>query len=282
VKTSFYTSLFGDRTLREVADFAASAGYDAIEVDFRRHAQDPARLDAVAEAVRARGIELCAVTVFGNQLDPDQTARDTLRASTRAIVDGAKALGIPAVVLFPGRNATRPEAEDYADIAAYLMELAEAGGGTRILMENWPGATKNYVATTPAGWDRLFALVTRPEVGLEFDPSHLIWQGIDPAAAFASYVGRVGMLHAKDTEIRTADLQRQGYLGTGWWSYRLPGRGQLNWGQFLSGVAATGFDGVISVEHEDSDFGWREGPLERRREGLEIALRAIKSGWPNP
>ena len=83
---------------------------------------------------------------------------------------------------------------------------------------------------------------------------------------------RVKILHGKDTSIDMAVLQSVGYHGPGWWRYVLPGRGLLDWRKFLSAARSGGFDDVISIEHEDADFGWPRKDLESRKEGERTAL----------
>jgi sugar phosphate isomerase/epimerase len=88
---------------------------------------------------------------------------------------------------------------------------------------------------------------------------------------------RVKILHGKDTSIDASRLQAVGYHGTGWWRYRLPGSGLLDWSRFLRQARRFGFDGTISIEHEDSDFGWPGKDLNARRDGEERARKFLQS-----
>ena len=110
-------------------------------------------------------------------------------------------------------------------------------------IENWPGPDNDFIATTPAGWRKLFGLVSDGRLGLEFDPSHLIRTGIDPYKAFEEVADRVKLLHGKDASIDAEQLQAAGYHGAGWWRYRLPGSGRLDWPAFLAQSRKAGFDG---------------------------------------
>src|SRR5947209_19302130 len=105
MQIGFYTAALGDQPLDEVARWAAGAGFSALEVDVGRHVGDPSSARAVVEAVRSHGLEVCALTTFGNLLDADRAARERTRATVRATLDAAIALGVGTVVTFPGCDA---------------------------------------------------------------------------------------------------------------------------------------------------------------------------------
>jgi sugar phosphate isomerase/epimerase len=118
---------------------------------------------------------------------------------------------------------------------------------------------------------------------LNFDPSHLLWLGIDPIAALRPYAERVVHAHAKDAQTFPGERDRYGFFGravnredpwdVGWWRYRIPGRGEIDWGRFVDALYEGGFDGVLSVEHEDPVWG---GSPELVEAGLEIAHRTLR------
>jgi sugar phosphate isomerase/epimerase len=279
----FFTAVLHDQTLEEVASWAAAAGFTALELDAGRHIGDPDGTEAAVATVRKYGLKVCTITVTGNLLDADLAAREQLHIRVAATIEAAIASGVPQVCVFPGRNVSASEDENYRQLADYLNPLAAhaARGNVTIVMENWPGPRKDYLATTPAGWTRLFALVPAPNVGLNFDPSHLIWQGIEIEPALAQVADRVFLAHAKDTEIFADRLQQVGYFGSGWWTYRLPGHGVIDWDRWLRALRQAGFDGVVSIEHEDRDWGGdRGGTLEQRQAGLREALAVLTRAMP--
>jgi sugar phosphate isomerase/epimerase len=282
VKIGFYTSVYGDQPIEWVADWAAGAGFDALEVDVSRHIGDPARAGEVIEMIRARGLEVCTLTYFGNLVDSNREARARHQATVTATVDAARENGVPIVCTFPGRDDQASEDDNYRQLAVFYGPLTARGasGNVKVILENWPGPNKNYLATTPAGWNRLFTLVPAENFGLNFDPSHLIWQGIDVEQALPAVADRVYLAHAKDTEIFADRQQQVGYFGSGWWTYRLPGHGRLDWKRWLKLLHDSGFDGVVSIEHEDVAWGWPGGTVERRKEGLIEARRVLISAMP--
>ncbi len=276
MKIGFYTSTLGDRPIDEVIDFAASEGFDAIEIDVGSHIPTPGDLAPIVARARAKGLTVSSVTLTGNQLEPDETARTELRARTKAYLRAAADAGVPIFVYFAGRNPNVSEDENYGDFAAWSKELLEstADSPIKLVLENWPGRDKNFIAVNPVGWRKLFSLVEDPRLGLEFDPSHLIWQDIDPMAARKEFAGRIAILHAKDTVLDRDVIEAHGYP---WFRYVLPGRGLIDWRSFLAEAHADGFDGVISLEHEDSDFGWPKKDLDARREGHRVALETLRA-----
>ena len=276
MKIGFYTSTLGDRPIDEVIDFAVEAGFDAIEIDIGSHVPAPADLGPIVARARTKGLVVSSVTLFGNQLEPDEAARTELRARTRAFVEAAAAADVPVFVYFAGRNPEISEDENYGDFAAWSKELLQATASSpiRLVLENWPGRDKNFIAVNPVGWRKLFSMVDDPRLGLEFDPSHLIWQDIDPMAARKEFAGRIAILHAKDTVLDRDVIEAHGYP---WFRYVLPGRGLIDWRSFLAEARADGFDGVVSLEHEDSDFGWPKKDLDARREGHRVALETLRA-----
>ncbi|WDR03509.1 sugar phosphate isomerase/epimerase [Devosia algicola] len=277
MKIGFYTSTFNDRPFEEVADFAKTAGFDAIEIDVGGHIKTP---DKVADAVniaRERGLYVSSITLFGNQLDPDAAKRRALRSRTHDLAKAISESEVPIFVIFPGHDNTIDEDENYKSFADHANALASANPSLEFAIENWPGPDNSYIAITPEGWQRLLVLVPDRRIGIEFDPSHLIRLGVDPYAAYEIVKDRVKILHGKDTSFDDARLQAVGYYGSAWWRYRLPGSGSLDWARFLKQALDGGFDGTISIEHEDSDFGWPGKDLEARKEGERQALQHLRS-----
>jgi sugar phosphate isomerase/epimerase len=276
MKIGFYTSTFNDRPAEEVFDFAATAGFDAIEIDIGGHIKTPDKVENVVQSARQRGLYVSSVTLFGNQLDPDAAKRKTQRQQTRIFAEAINAAGVPIFVMFPGQDRTSSEDDNYKNFADHALSLLDGTGTLSIAFENWPGMDDDFLATTPGGWAKLFALAKDKRIGLEFDPSHLIRLGIDPLTALEGVKDRIKILHGKDTSIDQTVLQQVGYHGAGWWRYVLPGRGLLDWPKFIAAARGYGFDDVISIEHEDADFGWPGKDLQARREGERQGLAYLR------
>lgn len=279
MKIGFYTSTFKDRPVAEVFEFATEAGFDAIELDIDGHVKTPDKVGVVVAEARNRGLFVSSITLFGGQLDSDAQRRTELRARTNEFALAISEAKVPLFVLFSGYDASMSEDDNYMEFAEHAKALlaATADSDLEFAVENWPGPGNQFVAVTPLGWERLFNLVSDKRFGLEFDPSHLIRLGIDPFAALDGVKDRVKILHGKDASIDNARLQATGYHGSGWWRYRLPGKGLLDWPRFLRQARAFGFDGTISIEHEDADFGWPGRDLVARKDGERKALSFLRN-----
>ena len=149
--------------------------------------------------------------------------------------------------------------------------------------ENYP--TGANFATIPAGMQAVFDRVPSKRLGLEFDPSHFVRQYIDPISVAWQFKDRILAVHAKDTEIIQPVLQQVGIAGHGWWRYRIPGQGIVNWREFLTVLLQIQFNGGIAVEHEDEFWDApHSGDLsdfpQQRKDGFILARRFLGQYLP--
>ena len=150
--------------------------------------------------------------------------------------------------------------------------------GLRVAFENWPGMWGDIpwhsvnLAWSPRNWTEMFSRVPSVALGLEFDPSHLVWQGIDHITALKDFKSRVYHSHAKDTEMLMDNVRREGILGIhhNCWRYRIPGYGQINWAEYIAALVEIGYDGGVAIEHEDPVFSG-----DRFEEGLVRGFRVL-------
>ena len=129
--------------------------------------------------------------------------------------------------------------------------------------DEWPGG-KN-LATTPALWRTIFDAIPSRHLGLNFDPSHLIWQQIDYVRCIRDFATRIVHVHAKDTQIDREKLHDVGILGLGWQNPKIPGLGDVDWGAFFSALTDIGYNGPVCIEVEDRAF---EESLQDRQRSL--------------
>ena len=187
---------------------------------------------------------------------------DVCKAMDDAIITGAGPMGYDPTVSLAD-NVTR-----YKEVYSPIADLAEKKR-VKLAFENWPGGRGPFgeggnLAVTPEAWGLMFDAVPSKQIGLEFDPSHLIWQWIDVFAALEEFADRVYVLHAKDTEIFESRVRRSGvFRRGGWWRYRLPGFANFDWKRLFARLHERGFDGPVIIEHEDPVF---DG--DRRLEGF--------------
>ncbi len=163
----------------------------------------------------------------------------------------------------------------FKEVFTEYARVAE-DNGVRIAMENCPHISSypisiGNIGYSPAVWELLFEAVPSESIGLEYDPSHLVWLGIDYLRGIYDFKERIYAVHAKDTEIVKSDLYKEGILGTNWWRYRLPGLGEINWQKFIGALYDIGYKGDIAIEHEDPVFSG-----DRMEEGLRLSLKHLK------
>ena len=301
MKLGLLTAAFPDATLEQVADWACANGYEALEVACWPPSEAAARRYAGVshidvggldddEVARIRGLMdsrdlvISALAYYPNNLDPDAAERERLNGHLRSVIDGAERLGVATVTTFVGRDPARNVPDNmtsfrelWPPIVAYAAQR-----GVRIAIENcpmlfsydeWPGGTN--LAYSPAIWREMFAAVPDGAFGLNLDPSHLVWQMIDHERVVRDFADRIFHVHAKDMEINREGLYENGVLsaGMGWQVPRLPGLGEVRWDRFISALYREGYDGVISVEHEDRAF---EGTDELVKRGFVIARNALR------
>ena len=296
MKLGLLTAAFPDRTLDEVAAWAAANGFRALEVACwpaggadRRYAGvshldvDALEADAVHALLARHGLEISALAYYPNNLHPDDALREAANAHLRKVIDAAQALGVGVVGTFVGNDKDRPLPENLERFRRIWPPLVAYAGerGVRVAIENcpmifgwdeWPGG--GNLAWSPAIWDELFAAIPDEHFGLNLDPSHLVWLQIDYERAVYDYAQRIFHVHAKDMEIRRDGLYRHGTLsaGMGWQVPRLPGLGEVDWSRFVAALYAVGYDGVLSVEHEDRGF---EGSPELVERGFLLARNTL-------
>jgi sugar phosphate isomerase/epimerase len=291
----------------ELVQRASALGIESLEVNVGPGfatiggAEFPGHLDLAAilrdgpgevrELVGRYGVVISALAPMLNLLTPDASLRQTRIAAMRQAIDAAAVLGVGTVVTYGGSafgmhfwglpgvgdnhrsnqvgENLRHFAEVYAPLAAYAEDK-----GVRIGFETAPrGGGEGNIAHSPALWDRLFDAVPSSALGLSFDPSHLVWLHIPNIPDIVRrYGSRIVHFDGKDTEILPGKLAEQGILGNGWWRYRLPGCGALDWRALLSALRDTGYDGAVNIENED--------PLALGLEGAAWSARYLRGLLP--
>jgi sugar phosphate isomerase/epimerase len=255
--------------------FAKEAGFDCLEL-FTGGALDTAKTsDEEAQRVREvldhYGVAVCTVFHFG---DPNAKIEEAMKRFRRAM-DFGKILGTKIITC----NAWVPVGEMKEQIASYKKVFSRLAKwaedlGMKIAIENCPHEMRN-LAFSPMAWERMFEAVPSKAVGLEFDPSHLVFQGIDYLDPIYEFAERIYAFHAKDTEILQRKLKRQGNLVPGWWRFRIPGWGDVDWKKVFSALNDIGYKGDVIIEHEDPVFGGK-----RTDEGLRLGIRFLKQFLP--
>jgi sugar phosphate isomerase/epimerase len=299
MKLGFVSAILPDCTLEQVLTFAHEASFSSVELmcwppgkSERRYAGvshfdatniSAAAIDQVKKLLEKYQLSISGLGYYPNLLTPDRTESDTYVTHLRAVIEAAAALDVGVVNTFVGRDpALSVEANWPRFLEVWRPLIAHAEGkGIKIGIENcpmlftsdeWPGG-KN-LATTPAIWRKMFEDIPSPNFGLNFDPSHLIWQQIDYVAPVAEFKDRIFHVHAKDARIDRAALDQHGVLSYPklWHTPKIPGLGDIRWGPFFSALTDAGYSGHVAIEVEDRAF---EGSLEARLESLIISRRYL-------
>lgn len=219
----------------------------------------------IKATLRDSQIQVSALQVTQNHISPDAAKRERENAKFVGMIDLAGRLGVPYIGTASGKDPAKPFLAQVDEIArVYNEKYFEACGRNhvRILWEPWPEGPN--LATSPVGFEALFkAFGASPYVGLQYDPSHLVRQFMDPIQTARDFVDKIYDVHLKDTEILWPVLRAGGINpvnGASWWRYRIPGLGSINWAEFFSVLQDAGYSGAMSIEHEDPLYGADNNP----------------------
>ncbi len=300
----FVSAILPDLNLDEVIEFASGADFDCVELMCwplgkaeRRYAGvthvdvtgftagDAARVN---DLLGAAGVTASGLGYYPNPLAPDRAEAQVYIDHLRQVILAASLLGIKVVNTFIGRDWTRTVEDNWPLFREVWRPLVRFGAdhGVQIAIENcpmlftrdeWPGG-KN-LAVSPSIWRRMFEEIPDNNFGLNFDPSHLVWQRMDYLKPVREFAGRIFHVHAKDARVDQHRLDEVGILAYPllFHTPKLPGLGDVDWGALLSTLSDAGYKGPVCIEVEDRAY---EGSLEIRKAGLRQAGRHIKQFLP--
>lgn len=300
MKLGFVSAILPELSLEEVVHFCAAEGLSCVELMCWPKGRAERRYAGVthvdvdgfttADAARVRdlfgaaGVSISGLGYYPNPLAPDPQEAATYVEHIRKLILAAELLGVGLVNTFIGRDWTRSVEENwprFRETWPPLVRLAE-DHGVRIGIENcpmlftddeWPGG-KN-LATSPAIWRRIFDEIPSPNLGLNYDPSHLVWQRMDYLRPLREFRSRIFHIHAKDARVDQERLDEVGILSTplSYHTPKLPGLGDVDWGRFFSVLTDTGYDGPVCIEVEDRAY---EGSLASRQAALSQSARYLR------
>ncbi len=237
---------------------------------------------ADVQAVLARNhMHVSALQVGDDPISPDLERRARSNRYFVSAIELAGKLGIPYIGTQSGKDPSKPFLEQIDEIVRVYNEKYFAAcerNHVRILWEPYPEAPN--LATSPVGFAALFkAFGNSPYVGLQYDPSHLVRQFMDPIQTARDFVDNIFDVHLKDTEILWPVLRAGGINPVNnahWWRYRIPGMGSISWREFFSVLQDAGYSGAMSIEHEDPFYGANDNPGPNFSEPFEVGFVMAK------
>lgn len=295
MKLGLLTAPFPETALNDVAEWTAANGFTTIEIaawpasggETRRYAGtshidvddiSDTRASEIVGDMTSHGLEISGLGYYPNPLNPDEEHRRTVIDHLKKVIVAAGKMGVPVVNTFIGADRSRSQDENWDEATRVWPEIISAAddNGVKIAIENcpmifskdeWPSG--HNLAYNPKIWRRMFEEFGET-IGLNFDPSHLVWLMIDIESAIEEFGSRFYHFQAKDVMIDYEGLYENGTLssGIGWQIPRLPGLGHVDWGRVFSALYRVGYDGAIIIEHEDRDF---EATDELVKRGFLIA-----------
>lgn len=304
MKLGFVSAIFPDLDLEGVLAFAREAGFQTVELMCwpvgkaeRRYAGvthldvtafGPADVSRTRELCARYGITLSGLGYYPNPLTADAAEAAVYLGHLKKVISAAALLGINQVNTFIGRDPARSLADNwqvFEERWPAIVQHAEQSG-VHVAIENcpmyfsqdeWPGG-KN-IATSPRNWRELFRRIPSRNLGLNYDPSHLVWQMMDPIAPVREFASRIQHVHAKDVCLDRVKLNDVGIMGTPLEFHQpvIPGRGEIDWTRFLTTLAEVGYNGAVCIEVEDRAY---EGSLAARQQALHESGRFLREKLP--
>ena len=295
IKFGLLTAILDGWTFEEAVDIAAEMGFKCLEVaswpsgkaerryagvshiDAERVLEDDEYAKHVLDVAAAKDIQISSLAFYPNTMDPDLMKRMAAINHLKAVIKASAKLGVNMVTTFIGRDQYKTVEENielFKKIWPEIIQLAEENN-VKVAIENcpmlfgpeqWPGGQN--LMCTPAIYRQLFEIIPSPNFGLNFDPSHYVWQQLDYLKTIYEFKDRLFHVHFKDIKLYPDKLAECGVLAypLDYMSPKIPGLGDVNWGAFVSALNDIRYDGCAVIEVEDKAFeGSREDILNSIR-----------------
>ncbi len=286
---SFATGAGGNAwSLQACAAWAQENDFDAVRL-YTVGVADPDRVlregpAEINETLRSHGLYLAALTAYNNLLHDDPAEREAAAVRLKKAIEAASVLGAPVVITHAGSPVGHHFYGPYSsppgnprdrsvELVGRFKEMFDpvvafaSDRGVKIALD--VAVRMGNIACNPEMWERILDALPSDHLGLSCDPSHWLWMMITPVEdAIRMFAGKWYYADIKDCEVSPRMRFRQGIIGNWWWQYRVPGRGQLNWGTIIGALGEAGYDHVLCVENED-----RGAP---GLEGFAIACRHLR------
>lgn len=300
MKLGFITSILDGWSFDEVLDAAEKMGFECLEVACwpqgkaeRRYAgvshidvdgMDEKRAKDILEKCKEKKIEISSLAFYPNTLDPDLEKRKKNVEHLMKVIDASALLGVNLVTTFIGRDQSKSVDENLklvSEVWPDIIRHAEEKK-VRIAIENcpmlfgeeqWPGGQN--LMTTPEIWKKVFEILPGDVLGINYDPSHFVWQMMDYIQPLYEFKDKIFHVHYKDIKLYPEKLRRVGTMAypLSYMSPKLPGLGDVDWGRYVSALTDIGYDGYTCIEIEDKAF---EGSKEKILDSLRLSKKYLE------
>lgn len=302
MKLGFVTAVYDTLAFEEMIDRAAELGMQCVEVaawpqgraerryagvshvDVERILTDEVYAKHLQEYSSSKGVAISALAFYPNPLDRDLEKRDACVEHLKVVIRASARLGVGMVTTFIGRDQFATVEENLtlvSEVWPPIVRLAEETG-VKLAIENcpmlfgadqWPGGQN--LMTTPKLWQQIFDLLPSDNLGLNYDPSHFVWQMIDYIKPIYTFRDKIFHVHCKDIKRYPDKLNEVGIMAypLEFMSPKLPGLGDVDWGRYISALSDIGYGGPVCIEMEDKAF---EGSLEKITDSLRLAKRYLE------
>lgn len=302
MKLGFITAILEEYSFKEMIDTAAMLGFECVEVacwpagkaerryagvshiDVERVVDDSSYCQGIIDYCKKKRVEISSLAYYPNTLDGNLEKREAAIGHLKKVIRASNKLGVGMVTTFVGRdqeNTVEENLQIVKQVWPSIMEVAVAEG-VKVAIENcpmlfgadqWPGGQN--IMTTPSIWRQVFEILPYENLGINYDPSHFVWQMIDYIKPIYEFRDKIFHVHYKDIKVYQDKLNQVGVMGypLDFMSPKLPGLGDVDWGKYVSALTDIGYDGYTCLEIEDKAF---EGSAEKVLDSLKISKRYIE------
>lgn len=302
MKLGFVSAILDNSSFEEMIDLAAGLGFQCVEaacwptgkaerryagvshIDAERVLSDDTYAAHLVQYAKDKNIEISSLAYYPNTMDGNLQKRASAAEHLKVLIKAGKKLGVPLITTFLGRDQEKTVEENLElakQIWPPILELAKENG-MKIAIENcpmlfgadqWPGGQN--LMTTPAIWKRVFEILPYENLGINYDPSHFVWQMIDYIKPIYEFQHKIFHVHYKDIKVYKDKLDQTGIMAypLDFMSPKLPGLGDVEWGRYVSALTDIGYQGCTCIEVEDRAF---EGTLESVINSLKLSKRYME------
>ena len=301
MKLGLITSILDGMTLEEVIEFAAKQGLKCLEVacwpagGAQRRYAGVSHIDAenlteekaagIKNLCQEKGVEISSLAYYPNTMDPDLKKRKGYISHLYKLIDASAMLDVNMVTTFVGRDPKKSVSENLElvkEVWPPIVKYAEEKG-VKIAIENcpmlftedeWPGGQN--LMTTPDNWRKVFAIIDSPNFGINYDPSHFVWQQIDYIRPIYEFKDKIFHVHYKDIKVYQEKLADVGVMAVplAYMSPKRPGFGDVDGGRYVSALTEIGYAGYTCIEVEDKAF---EQSLEDAKKAVILSARYLRN-----